>query len=176
MIAKNEEENIKNSLECARKFADEIIVVDTGSEDATPEIARSMGAKVYFFPWCDDFSAARNESLKYATCDWIIWLDADDIIDDVNIERIKELKKILPPEKNEAYLFLIETKMVGADEDTWYWYQIRMFPNHKEIRFEGKIHEQVTFSLLRLGIKEKAVNIKITHTGYIKKKSLWRNS
>jgi len=172
MIAKNEEENIKNSLECARKFADEIIVVDTGSEDATPEIARSMGAKVYFFPWCDDFSAARNESLKYATCDWILWLDADDIIDDVNIERIKELKKILPPEKNEAYLFLIETKMVGADDDTWYWYQIRMFPNHKEIRFEGKIHEQVTFSLLRLGIKEKAVNIKITHTGYIKKEKL----
>jgi glycosyltransferase involved in cell wall biosynthesis len=172
MIVRNEEENIKNSLECARKFADEIIVVDTGSEDATPEIARSMGAKVYFFPWCDDFSAARNESLKYATCDWIIWLDADDIIDDVNIERIKELKKVLPPEKNEAYLFLIESKMVDVDESVWYWYQIRMFPNHKEIRFEGKIHEQVVFSLSRLGIKEKAVNIKITHTGYIKKEKL----
>jgi hypothetical protein len=61
-----------------------------------------------------------------------------------------------------------------ADEDayTWYWYQLRMFPNHKDIRFEGKIHEQVVFSLLRLGIKEKAVNIKITHTGYMKKEKL----
>ncbi len=105
MIAKNEEKNIKNSLECARKFADEIIVVDTGSEDATPEIARSMGAKVYFFPWRDDFSAARNESLKYATCDWILWLDADDIIDDLNIERIKELKKVLPQEKKRSLSF-----------------------------------------------------------------------
>jgi glycosyltransferase involved in cell wall biosynthesis len=169
MIARNEEENIKNSLECARKFADEIIVVDTGSEDATPEIARSMGAKVYFFPWCDDFSAARNESLKYATCDWILWLDADDIIDDVNIERIKELKKILPPEKNEAYLFLIESKIADGGEDPWYWYQLRMFPNHKDIKFEGRIHEQVVFSLLRLGIKEKVANIKIVHTGYTDK-------
>jgi glycosyltransferase involved in cell wall biosynthesis len=166
MIAKNEEKNIKNSLECARKFADEIIVVDTGSEDATPEIARSMGAKVYFFPWRDDFSAARNESLKYATCDWILWLDADDVIDDVNIERIKELKKILPPEKNEAYLFLIESKIADGGEDPWYWYQLRMFPNHKDIKFEGRIHEQVVFSLLRLGIKEKVANIKIVHTGY----------
>jgi glycosyltransferase involved in cell wall biosynthesis len=166
MIAKNEEKNIKNSLECARKFADEIIVVDTGSEDATPEIARSMGAKVYFFPWRDDFSAARNESLKYATCDWILWLDADDVIDDVNIERIKELKKILPSEKNEAYLFLIESKIADGGEDPWYWYQLRMFPNHKDIKFEGRIHEQVVFSLLRLGIKEKVANIKIVHTGY----------
>jgi glycosyltransferase involved in cell wall biosynthesis len=166
MIAKNEEKNIKNSLECARKFADEIIVVDTGSEDATPEIARSMGAKVYFFPWRDDFSAARNESLKYATCDWILWLDADDVIDDVNIERIKELKKILPPEKDEAYLFLIESKIADGGEDPWYWYQLRMFPNHKDIKFEGRIHEQVVFSLLRLGIKEKVANIKIVHTGY----------
>jgi len=169
MIAKNEEENIKNSLECARKFADEIIVVDTGSEDATPEIARSMGAKVYFFPWRDDFSAARNESLKYATCDWILWLDADDVIDDVNIERIKELKKILPSEKNEAYLFLIESKIADGGEDPWYWYQLRMFPNHKDIKFEGRIHEQVVFSLLRLGIKEKVANIKIVHTGYTDK-------
>jgi len=169
MIAKNEEKNIKNSLECARKFADEIIVVDTGSEDATPEIARSMGAKVYFFPWRDDFSAARNESLKYATCDWILWLDADDVIDDVNIERIKELKKILPPEKNEAYLFLIESKIADGGEDPWYWYQLRMFPNHKDIKFEGRIHEQVVFSLLRLGIKEKVANIKIVHTGYTDK-------
>jgi glycosyltransferase involved in cell wall biosynthesis len=110
MIAKNEEENIKNSLECARKFADEIIVVDTGSEDATPEIARSMGAKVYFFPWCDDFSAARNESLKYATCDWILWLDADDIIDDVNIERIKELKKFFHQKKMKLIFFLLKAK------------------------------------------------------------------
>jgi glycosyltransferase involved in cell wall biosynthesis len=169
MIAKNEEKNIKNSLECARKFADEIIVVDTGSEDATPEIARSMGAKVYFFPWRDDFSAARNESLKYATCDWILWLDADDVIDDVNIERIKELKKILPSEKNEAYLFLIESKIADGGEDPWYWYQLRMFPNHKDIKFEGRIHEQVVFSLLRLGIKEKVANIKIVHTGYTDK-------
>jgi len=168
MIVKNEEKNIRRVLECAKKFADEIIVVDTGSEDRTPEIARELGAKVYFFQWCDDFSAARNESLKYATCDWILWLDADDYIDDTNIARLIELKKNLPPEKDEIYYFVIESEMVDSKDfsETWAWLQVRMFPNHPELRFEGKIHEQIIPSAEKLGLKQRFVGIKIIHTGY----------
>ncbi len=169
MIVKNEEKNIRRVIECAKKFADEIVVVDTGSEDRTPEIARELGAKVYFFEWCDDFSAARNESLKHATCDWIIWLDADDYIDDYNVKRLLEVKKNLPPEKNEIYYFLIESEIVEHKEfggETWNWLQVRMFPNHPEMRFEGKIHEQITPAAEKLGFKQRFLGIKIIHTGY----------
>ena len=169
MIVKNEEKNIRRVIECAKKFADEIVVVDTGSEDRTPEIAKELGAKVYFFFFFDDFSAARNESLKHATGDWIIWLDADDYIDDYNVKRLLEVKKNLPPEKNEIYYFLIESEIVEHKEfggETWNWLQVRMFPNHPEIRFEGKIHEQITPAAEKLGFKQRFLGIKIIHTGY----------
>ncbi len=166
MIAKDEEKNIGTVLECAKKFADEIIVVDTGSSDRTPEIAKEFGAKVYHFQWCDDFSAARNESLKYATGDWIMWLDADDYIDEENIKRIIELKKNLPKSRDEAYYFIIESKISEGDETSWYWFQIRLFPNHQDLKFEGRIHEQVIFSLSRLKIREVYTTLKIIHRGY----------
>ncbi|MDW8086607.1 MAG: glycosyltransferase [Candidatus Calescibacterium sp.] len=166
MIAKNEEENIARIIKCAKEFADEIIVVDTGSQDRTPEIAKELGAKVYFFEWCDNFAAARNESLKYATGDWILWLDADDFIDDHNIQKFKELKKNLPAKKNECYFFLIESKIAEGDEANWYWFQLRMFPNFPDMRFEGRIHEQIIFAAERRNLKQVYTQIKINHLGY----------
>jgi len=80
MIVRDNEDTIEACLASVRPWVDEIIVVDTGSLDRTPEICRRFGAQVYNFPWCDDFSAARNESLKYATGDWIFWMDSDDIM------------------------------------------------------------------------------------------------
>lgn len=172
MIAKNEEENIGRVIRCAKEFADEIIVVDTGSKDRTPEIAKELGAKVYFFEWCDDFSAARNESLKYATGDWILWLDADDYIDEYNIQKFKELKKNLPAKKNECYFFLIESKIAEGDEANWYWFQLRMFPNFPDMRFEGRIHEQIIFAADRRNLRQIYTQIKITHLGYTDPKKI----
>src|SRR5262249_29548303 len=84
MIVKDEERNL---ADCLRGFAplfDQVVVIDTGSTDRTREIAKGFGAEVYDFPWCDSFSAARNESLRHATGDWVMWADADDRIDDAN--------------------------------------------------------------------------------------------
>jgi glycosyltransferase involved in cell wall biosynthesis len=67
-------------LENIRPWVDEMIVVDTGSVDETPAICRRLGASVYCFPWIDDFSAARNESLKYASGQWLFCMDSDDTI------------------------------------------------------------------------------------------------
>jgi glycosyltransferase involved in cell wall biosynthesis len=78
MIVKNESHNLHRCLQSVQGFVNQIIVVDTGSEDNTVEIARSYGAEVYFFEWCDDFAAARNYSLSFATGDWILILDADE--------------------------------------------------------------------------------------------------
>ena len=82
MIAKNEERCIQRALISARPFVNRMIVVDTGSSDATVEIARSCGAEVHFYEWSGDFSAARNCALDIANADWNLFLDADEWIEE----------------------------------------------------------------------------------------------
>ncbi|MCL1908648.1 MAG: glycosyltransferase [Holophagaceae bacterium] len=90
MIVKNEGATLGHCLESVRPIVDEMVIVDTGSTDKTIEIARSFGARVYHFDWCDDFAAARNESLKYCTGEWILILDADEAIDPLDYEKIRD--------------------------------------------------------------------------------------
>src|SRR3989338_8280401 len=90
MLAKNEEKYLEQCLDSVKEFVDEIIIIDTGSADKTKGIAKKFGAKIYDFKWQDDFSAARNESLKHATKDWILVLDADEVIDEEGKKKIKE--------------------------------------------------------------------------------------
>src|SRR5690348_13712518 len=78
MIVKNEEVHLDRSLRALAKLVDEIVVVDTGSTDKTMDIARAHGAKLFQFEWCNDFSAARNESMRHATGNWCVWVDADE--------------------------------------------------------------------------------------------------
>jgi GT2 family glycosyltransferase len=91
VIARNEESNLPNCLASVRGLFDEIVVIDTGSHDRTAEIARSFGAKVFDFPWVDDFGAARNEALARATGDFAFWLDADDVLDPPQREKLRAL-------------------------------------------------------------------------------------
>ena len=91
LIVKNESLLLSRCLESLRSFVDEIIVVDTGSTDNTIEIAHSHGAQVKYFTWIDDFSAARNESLRHASGDWILYIDADEVIDSVNAGKIRQV-------------------------------------------------------------------------------------
>ena len=91
MIVKDEEEVLARALSCAKRFADEIIVVDTGSSDNSADIAKKCGATVSFFEWIDDFSAARNFSFSLATCDYIMWLDADDVVEEDSAQKIRAL-------------------------------------------------------------------------------------
>ena len=93
MIVKNEELFLGNCLSSVRDIVDEIVVADTGSEDATKDIALQYTDKVYDFPWTDDFSSARNYSFEQATKEYILWLDADDIIrpdDQVMLRQLKD--------------------------------------------------------------------------------------
>ncbi|MDR2562184.1 MAG: glycosyltransferase [Holophagales bacterium] len=89
MIVKNEEETLAQCLESVKPIVDEMVIVDTGSTDRTIEIAKGFGASVYNFQWCDDFSAARNESLKHCTGEWVLIIDADEAIDPLDYEKIK---------------------------------------------------------------------------------------
>ncbi len=78
MIVKNEEQYLENCLKSIKDIADEIVIVDTGSTDRTVEIAKKYTDKIYFHPWKDSFSEARNHYLEYATGDWIFQMDADE--------------------------------------------------------------------------------------------------
>ena len=80
MIVKNEQDVIARCLESVKNIVDEIIIVDTGSSDRTVEIASHYTQNIYHFDWIDDFSAARNFSFSKATKEYILWLDADDVI------------------------------------------------------------------------------------------------
>src|SRR3989344_2135515 len=91
MIAKNEEKHLEECLNSVKELVDEVIIVDTGSTDKTKQIAKKFNAKIYDFKWVDDFSAARNESLKHATKDWILVLDADEVLDKEALKVIKNV-------------------------------------------------------------------------------------
>lgn len=96
MIVRNEENGLERCLTSVRDIVDEIVIVDTGSEDRTKEIAEKCGAVVYDFEWINDFAAARNFSFSKATQEYILWLDADDIIREEDQEKFKQLKETLP--------------------------------------------------------------------------------
>jgi glycosyltransferase involved in cell wall biosynthesis len=163
MIVKNEADHLGACLESIRPAVDEIIVVDTGSTDATKEIALSHGAKLFEFPWCGDFSAARNVSLEHATCDYILWLDADDRVKPEEIAKLKQFKYALPPLKNQAFFLTVRNQFIDNDI---HFSQLRIFPNLPNARFEFRIHEQISGVLIAAGVSLLQTDIAIDHTGY----------
>ncbi|MBP5309888.1 MAG: glycosyltransferase family 2 protein, partial [Lachnospiraceae bacterium] len=98
MIVKNEEHCLERCLKSLVPVADEIIVVDTGSDDGTKDIAKKYTDKIYDFAWTGSFSDARNYSFSLAGCDYIYCADADEELDEENIKKFKELKDTLLPE------------------------------------------------------------------------------
>jgi len=93
IIARDSEETLCRTLESVKGLFDQIVVVDTGSRDATLEVAKDFGAETYEFEWIDDFSAARNYALSKVTCDWAMWLDTGDVLKPENLSKLRELKK-----------------------------------------------------------------------------------
>jgi len=164
MIVKNEEKNIGECLKSAKGLADEIIVTDTGSGDNTIKIAKSYGAKIEHFEWTKNFSAARNHSISKATGRWIIWLDADDRLPE---KTVKELRKTLSYESPNKVFYLEISDGKGTK-----LLQIRVFPNKEQIKFEGRIHEQILPSIRKLGLLEVKLPLEIIHTGYDDQKLL----
>jgi len=166
MIVKNEENHIKKLLDIIFPVVDEIVIVDTGSTDGTISIIEeflskdSIKIKLIKSIWEDDFSKTRNISIKNATKDYIIWLDADDVM---NKQDIIVLKDHISKNPNKGvYLKLINTHY----ESTTQSMQLRVFPNISGVEFRGRIHEQVSFSLEELDIKFSFCDIPVIHEGY----------
>ncbi len=161
MIVKNEAANLRGCIESLRDLSSEIIVVDTGSTDETVSIAEQLGARVHHFQWIDDFAAARNESLRHATGDWVFWLDADDRLSQ---QAIDQLKRAAAEGKADAFMCLVpSTNHEGASEVTEH---VRLFRNHLGIHFQYAIHETAFLSVAELGLRLAYTDISIEHTGY----------
>jgi glycosyltransferase involved in cell wall biosynthesis len=166
IIAKNEEHRLGKCLGSAADLVDETIVVDTGSTDATKQIAAQHGAKVIDFPWCDDFAAARNESIRHATGDWIFWLDCDHWLDEENRQRLRRLFASLPDE-NVAYLMKWRSPSSEGDSQGTLLDATQLFRNDKRIRWQHRIHEQIRPSIQRSGGTTQFSDVVINHSGYM---------
>ena len=165
VIARNEEPFLAGCLESVAHAADEIIVVDTGSDDRTSEIARTFRARVTSFEWCDDFSMARNVTLDLATCDFVLVLDADERLDEGAAEIIRRLIDGEPDDGPPCvYLPLIinvaqDGRSLGAD------HMARLWRRRPELRFTGRIHEEVGVGVVGL-VRHFVDDLRIIHLGY----------
>lgn len=163
MIVKDESARLPGCLASVAGAVDDMVVVDTGSSDGTPDLARSHGCRVVSWPWRDDFAAARNESLRHAKGDWVLVLDADERLSlgpDVVRAAVKatraeglncQLVSALPPDH--------PAPSIAA------WY-CRLFRRRPEHRFEGRVHEQIAPSIVAAGGQIERSPVSISHLGY----------
>jgi len=180
MIVKNEEKHLVRCLRSIRDVVDEMIIVDTGSVDKTIDIAKVFGAKMFEFPWTEDFSAARNHSLAQATGDWILVLDADEVISSRDLDELKTLihKR---PSSSVAYSivtrnYMNNTNVIGwTPSDGQYpeeagagWVpsaKVRLFTRRKDVFFSNPVHELLEYSLNNANIPVSPCKIIVHHYG-----------
>ena len=186
MITKNEEKFLELCLNSVKSIVDEIIIVDTGSADKTKEIAKKFNVKIIDFKWINDFSAARNESLKHATKDWVLVLDADEVIEKRDVEKIKSIVE----NSNDFAGFSLEQRSYlnsyfeGAVKNSSNFglvkeypfyiphYLVRLFKNKMEFQFRHRIHELVEDSIKEKGLKYKKIDVVLHHFGSLKDERL----
>jgi glycosyltransferase involved in cell wall biosynthesis len=171
MIVKNEARRLGTCLEQASKIVDQLIVVDTGSEDESVQIAEAAGARVYHHPWEGDFSKARNQSLSYATKDWILILDGDEVLDEGSLHYFEtlDLSETAPP----AYRFQIInfTTERAIEQESGHQEQVRLFKRAPSHGYSGLIHNQLVNIDRMVQLNGPSCPIRVFHYGYIP--SVW---
>lgn len=165
MIVRNEEAHMQACLQAAAPYANEIIVVDTGSTDRTAELAKQAGAKVYPYRWSGHFGEARNFALRRASGEWVLVLDADERLHPMPMEQFQAL--LQDRSASGYYASLLQHR--SDQQGDWETDSVcRLFRNRPDVSFRGRIHEDITFSLrLRFpGSSIKASALTISHYGY----------
>ena len=177
-IVKNEAKNLAKSIKSLKTQVNEIVVVDTGSTDNTIVVARRLGARVYSFPWQDDFSKARNFALSKAKGEWLVLLDADEYFTAKTAGNIRQV--IRQAQQADGLLIQMVNYDVDKEEIQDYFYQLRIVCNQQGLHYEGKIHEELKLSdgksmkFLRIPPEM----LEIYHTGYassVSRQKLERN-
>ncbi len=137
MIVKDEAKILARCLESVKNAADEIVIVDTGSTDGTADVARRYTDRIFSFPWTDDFAAARNFSFEKATGDYLMWLDADDVIAAEMLPRLQALKTRICDENAD----MVVCKYVNGG---CVYFRERIMRRARGFRWEGRVHECVS--------------------------------
>ena len=142
IIVKNEEKVLPRILKPMKEIVDKILICDTGSTDRTKKIIREFTAEVYDFPWKNDFSAARNFISEKVSTDYWMWLDADDMITQENLYRLKQLKETLSPNTDMVMMDYV------TDFDEWNHaafscYRERILKTSRNFRWRGRVHESI---------------------------------
>ncbi len=162
MIVRNEEKFLGGCLASIKDVVDEIIVVDTGSNDSTKEIALEYGARVFDFPWNGDFAAARNEALSHCRGQWVLYIDADERLRPIDKSYIGE---ILSDVGKVAYTVMFYP-IVGYTA----YREYRIFRSDPRIRFEGVIHESMVSPIFNVaredGLEIGESELVVDHLGY----------
>lgn len=141
MMVKNEEQLLRRCLQSVAPHVDEIIVVDTGSQDRTVEIAKEFTDKIYFHPWENDFSKHRNQSISYATGEWILQIDGDEELSPGAGEAIRDCIRKAPRDVNFLMINITDIDQKGRPRVTFNF--PRVFRNGVGIHYEGIVHNQV---------------------------------
>jgi tetratricopeptide (TPR) repeat protein len=166
MIVKNEAKQLARCLSSVQGIVDEMVVVDTGSTDETVAIARQFTAQVHEFPWNDDFSAARNQSLTYAQGDWVLVLDADEVL-------VREIEPVLKQaiQRPDALVVNLVRSEIGATQSP-YSLVSRLFRRHPDLHFTRPYHALIDDSAMQLLQREPhwqvidLPEVAILHYGY----------
>lgn len=146
VLTKNEEANIVNVIKNARRISERVLIVDSGSTDRTVELAEKFGAKVVYRAWDNDFSAQRNFALEHVETEWVLYLDADERMNEdlcisiVNILKSNRLMQYSFMRKVHAFGFKYEHGIFKPDE------VLRMFPK-KSVQWKNKVHEHPVCTL-----------------------------
>lgn len=141
MIVKNEEKVLERCLDSVKNAVDEIIIADTGSTDKTKEIAFKYTDRVFDFRWTDDFSAARNFSFSKAESEYVMWLDADDVLTPENCRRLAELKKNLG--STDTVMMKYSTAFDENGNTTFSYYRERIIRKSANPIWKGRVHEAI---------------------------------
>lgn len=167
LIVRNESLVLERCLSSLSGAVDEIVVVDTGSTDATPAIAAGFGARVCHYEWRSDFAAARNFGIDAASSDWILIIDADEYLEAgaqplvrAVVERT-DADGITVTQRN---LLASDDLIQSADSQT-----LRLFRRQDDVRYAGIIHEEVGPAIARRGGRIVGSSIVIVHDGYSRK-------
>lgn len=172
MIVRNEAERLADCLASVSGLVQEMWIVDTGSSDCTVELAKQFGANVLHIAWEEDFASARNISLGRAITEWILVLDADEVLASDGISAVQSAIRSESASEVAGFYFPV-CSYLGDEpgEAREISYNIRLFRNKFEHRYEGAVHEQIMPSLLRNSPNQRIAQIPATifHYGYLTK-------
>jgi glycosyltransferase involved in cell wall biosynthesis len=161
MVVKDEGRHLPRCLDSVGGLAEETIIVDTGSSDNTKQIAAGYGARVLPFDFTRvDFAAARNLGLSQANGEWILVLDADEML---AAGSASQMESLLAKDQKSGYFLERQNHASDAEEPTTD-YVVRLFPNRPEHRYRGRVHETIDASILAAGGRLQKSDIRIHHS------------